>query len=753
MKKIYSFLMACVLGASALTATAERVVTAMTNRGPQLTSFDQLEVGKKVLFRATSRDGYLFENVFSNNENKLWLSRGVPSSGTSSYYLFTIASFENAGSQATITITTPKGFSMPNLVSGSSPVINEQSVAATFTLTRANTQDPTVGDSIWYIQDEGGMYFNGNQLLTNSPIFGTYGTFAGWSASGENSKYQIFLPETVTSTLYQVTVNGVDENTNALYATKNYEVGLNDSILLPNIAGYKIDLDNSYLADGSPLTVSANNYFKVTGDADLTLIYKLNDLLFTPIDGTDTTWYFLKIRDNYYCYYNPETNANTAEGAVPTSATADNENPDAYLWAFAGDRENGFRLINKKAGNSLVLTAANVGNGDGNYLAASEGAPAELNTYMYGEPVNGKFYLQLKDVDNAYINQFGGAQNGKLRFYVAGDSKMDGGSHFKVVKYNADSVARVVRNATLAKYQEVVNAAGAVGGYTPEQTAELKAAVEAARAALATNAKADTTAAYNAYTALLAQTPIAFDPNATYVIKSAFDRSAHKDSTFGIFFREGIAEGDSLNRLKWGAIPAGVETNTGDPAFKFKFVAVNENASKVEPHEADSAYYYLTQTVGDKTYTMGHWAWGGTASMLTPEDAANATNNTGNTGIYNAKTIIQPGAYFGTHSFAHIFSYINGSGATAWDKVTVSTNQGNGNAAAVSGNIRTYNIVSKAVDTSWYLIPVEETVTAISAVEATKAAQAGTIYDLTGRKVSKAQKGLYIINGQKTVVK
>lgn len=747
MKKIYSFLMACVLGASALTATAERVVTAMTDRGSQLTSVDQLSQGKKVLFRATSRDGYLFEN-----ENKLWLSRGVPSSGTSSYYLFTVDTFEKSGEQAIITLKTPQNFFIPTLVSGNSPTINAESTAMQFTLTRANTQGAAVGDTIWYIQDLNGMYFNGNQLVNNSALFGTYGTFAGWNEAGGNSQYQIFLPEVTEETLYTVTVDGVNANADALYSTRTYEVGMGDSIILPAVAGYHIKLDETTY-NGEPIVVTSGNYFKVTGDGSVTVTYELNDLLFTPINGADTTWYFLKIRDNYYCYYNPETNAGTTDGAVPTSATADNENPDAYLWAFSGSRETGFRLINKKAGNSLVLTAADVIDGAANYLAPVEGADENLNTYMYGEPVNGKFNLQIKDVENAYINQYGGAQNGKLRFYVAGASKMDGGSHFKVVKYDADSVARVVRNATLAKYQEVVNAAGAVGGYTPEQTAELKAAVEAARAALATNAKADTTAAYNAYTALLAQTPIAFDPNATYVIKSAFDRSAHKDSTFGIFFREGIAEGDSLNRLKWGAIPAGVETNTGDPAFKFKFVAVNENASKVEPHEADSAYYYLTQTVGDKTYTMGHWAWGGTASMLTPEDAANATNNTGNTGIYNAKTIIQRGAYFGTHSFAHIFSYINGSGATAWDKVTVSTNQGNGNAAAVSGNIRTYNIVSKAVDTSWYLIPVAETVTAISAVEATKAAQAGTIYDLTGRKVSKAQKGLYIINGQKTVVK
>lgn len=748
MKKIYSFLMACVLGASALTATAERTVTAMTNRGPAVTSLDQITPGKKVLFRATSRDGYLFENVFSNNENKLWLSRGVPSSGTSSYYLFTVATYNNEGSQATFTLTTPKGYAVPELVSGQSPVIGANSVGTTFTLTQANTTNPALGDSIWYIQDLNGMYFNGNQLVSNNPLFGTYGTFAGWNEAGGNSQYQIFLPEVTEETLYTVTVDGVNANSDALYSTQTYEASMGDSIALPVVAGYHINFDETTY-NGQP--IAPGSYFKVTEDGSVIVNYEINDLLFTPINGADTTWYFLKIRDNYYCYYNPETNAGSAEGAVPTSATADNEHPDAYLWAFAGDRENGFHLINKKAGNSLVLTAADVTDGAANYLAPIEGADENLNTYMYGEPVNGKFNLQLKDVENAYINQYGGA-NGKLRFYVAGGSKMDGGSHFKVVKYDADSVARVVRNATLAKYQEVVNAAGAVGGYTPEETADLKAAVEVTRNALATYAYADTTAAYNAYTALLAKTKIAFDPTKTYVLKSAFDRSAHRDSTFGVFFREGVAEGDSLNRLMWGAIPAGVETNTGDPAFKFKFVAVGENASNVEPHETDSAYYYLTQTVGDKTYTMGHWAWGGTASMLTEQNVTDAAA-AGHTAIYNAKTIIQPGAYFGTHSFVHIFSYVNNEGQLRWDKVTVSTNQGNGNAAAVSGNIRTYNTVNKAIDNSWYLIPVTETVTAISAVEATKAAQAGTIYDLTGRKVSKAQKGLYIINGQKTVVK
>lgn len=50
MKKIYSFLMACVLGASALTATAERTVTAMISRGAAVTSPDQITPGKKSTF-------------------------------------------------------------------------------------------------------------------------------------------------------------------------------------------------------------------------------------------------------------------------------------------------------------------------------------------------------------------------------------------------------------------------------------------------------------------------------------------------------------------------------------------------------------------------------------------------------------------------------------------------------------------------------------------------------------------------------
>lgn len=747
MKKIYSFLMACVLGASALTATAERRVEAMTNRGVSVTSLDQLTTGAKVLFRATSRDGYLFENVFSNNQNKLWLSRGVPASGTSSYYLFTIEDYTNNGSEATFTLKTPKKFSVPELVSGSSPVIDENSVSTTFTLTKANITDPAEGDSIWYIMGQNGMYFNGNQLNSSNPLFGTYGTFAGWNQTGENSKYQIFLPEVEEKTLYTVTVTGVDVQSNGLYDPKTYEVGLNDSILLPTVAGYHIDLESSYLADNTPLVVS-NNYVKVTGDMDISLSYVLNDLLFTPINGTDTTWYFLKIRDNYYCYYNPETNANTAEGAVPTSATADNKNPDAYLWAFAGDRENGFRLINKKAGNSLVLTAADVNNGAANYLA-SAGEAAELNTYMYGEPVNGKFYLQLKDVENAYINQFGGA-NGKLRFWVDGASKADAGSHFKVVKYDADSVKKVVFDAKLATFAPYIQSEGYVNGWTAEQLADLKAAVSAK----------DTTAADVALAVLVNQPKIAFDATKTYAIVSAYNRlqGDNAGKKFALAYGDTIATGDSLRRMTWSELPANIQDADAPAGYKWKFTEADaaRNVNELErlySGDDDSMHVFyaienqlLSSSVvagqNTKMY-VGDFQYGKKVPMVVSDEKFK---------MYLQVT--KTPAVFSILGF-HVGQ--NSAGETTYTRVGL--NPTGFSNTATQGYVQSANTlwVSGANTSAFYLLevtaPSANAVTGVSSVEATKAAQAGTIYDLTGRKVSKAQKGLYIINGQKTVVK
>lgn len=746
MKKIYSFLMACVLGASALTATAERRVEAMTNRGVSVTSLDQLTTGAKVLFRATSRDGYLFENVFSNNQNKLWLSRGVPASGTSSYYLFTIEDYTNNGSEATFTLKTPKKFSVPELVSGSSPVIDENSVSTTFTLTKANITDPAEGDSIWYIMGQNGMYFNGNQLNSSNPLFGTYGTFAGWNQTGENSKYQIFLPKVEEKTLYTVTVTGVDVQSNGLYDPKTYEVGLNDSILLPTVAGYHIDLESSYLADNTPLVVS-NNYVKVTGDMDISLSYVLNDLLFTPINGTDTTWYFLKIRDNYYCYYNPETNANTAEGAVPTSATADNKNPDAYLWAFAGDRENGFRLINKKAGNSLVLTAADVNNGAANYLA-SAGEAAELNTYMYGEPVNGKFYLQLKDIDNAYINQFGGA-NGKLRFWVDGSSKTDAGSHFKVVKYDADSVKKVVFDAKLATFAPYIQSEGYVNGWTAEQLADLKTAVSAK----------DTTAADAALAVLVNQPKIAFDATKTYAIVSAYNRlqGDNAGKKFALAYGDTIATGDSLRRMTWSELPANIQDADAPAGYKWKFTEADaaRNVNELErlySGDDDSMHVFyaienqllsLSVVAGQNTKMyVGDFQYGKKVPMVISDEKFK---------MYLQVT--KTPAVFSILGF-HVGQ--NSAGETTYTRVGL--NPTGFSNTATQGYVQSANTlwVSGANTSAFYLLevtaPSANAVTGVSSVEATKAAQAGTIYDLTGRKVSKAQKGLYIINGQKTVV-
>lgn len=744
MKKIYSFLAVCLLGLSALTASAERTVTAMTSRGTTVTSLDQLSSGATVLFRATSRDGYLFEN-----NSKLFLSQGVPASGISSYYLFKLSSFTNNGSDATVTIESPQGFAVPALSKGNNnPQLNASSVVSNFTITKADPSNPN--DSIWYIQDEAGLYFNGNQLNTRDTKFGLYGTFAGWDQAGENSRYQIFLPTTETKTLYEVTVNCVDTNFDGLRAPITQEVGLGDSILIPAIGGYHLDLAASTVtttAGGTtPITLSGN-YYKVTGDATLDLTYELNELLFNPISGTDTTWYFLKIRDNYYCFYNDALNDATANGAVPTAANADNKNPDAYLWAFEGDRTNGFRIYNKKAGANLVLTAADISNGSSNYLADKATGNPDLNTYAYKEPVDGKFTLHLLSEDNTYINQFGGT-TGKLKFYVH-TSGTDGGSLLKVIKYNADSVKQVVIDTKLSLHKAYIQGEGYVNGYTAAQLADLKAAVAAE----------DTTAADAALAALTAQTPIQFDPTKTYAMISAYGAltGANAGKKFALAFGDSIAAGDSLHRLTWSELPANIQDADAAAGYKWKFVngtaPVNVNTmERLYTGENDSMHVFYnienqllssTKVAGQQTQMyVGEFQYGQKVPMVAPDAKF---------GMYLQKT-----KYPSIFSILGFRTTVNNSGVTSYVRVGLSPVFSN---TAPSGYVQSSNNIwsTNQSTNAFYLLevtpPSSSAVTGISLVEAKQAVKDGVIYDLTGRKVTKATKGVYIINGQKTVVK
>lgn len=98
-----------------------------------------------------------------------------------------------------------------------------------------------------------------------------------------------------------------------------------------------------------PVTVTAE-----TSEVNLTMT---STLPFTISSSyADATWYYMTIRNQYYVIYNPnsENKTSTSSTTAKADAVAAAENA---LWAFTGDPFNGFKVMNKAAGDGMYLNS------------------------------------------------------------------------------------------------------------------------------------------------------------------------------------------------------------------------------------------------------------------------------------------------------------------------------------------------------------------------------------------------------------
>ncbi|MBR7028660.1 MAG: discoidin domain-containing protein [Bacteroidaceae bacterium] len=110
-------------------------------------------------------------------------------------------------------------------------------------------------------------------------------------------------------------------------------------------------------------------------------------------DATDPVWYYLKLKNANYPTYVSDGTPNVT---LPTS----NANNETVQWAFIGNPYAGFQIVNKAAGTSLVLgsaDAANDGNDGGNTYATLAAAGSQTYELWFPEAssnaTNG-FYLR-----------------------------------------------------------------------------------------------------------------------------------------------------------------------------------------------------------------------------------------------------------------------------------------------------------------------------------------------------------------------
>ena len=192
------------------------------------------------------------------------------------------------------------------------------------------------------------------------------------------------------------------------------------------------------------------------GTKDIEVAYN-GELPFTPSESFETAhWYYLKFtKDARYIRYNE------ADTYIPTDLDKiyANVDPEAYAWAFVGDPYGEYKLMNRKAGSTKVLSSTRYiydGNTGGNTcpLMKEESGINETTdnkTWIVDKStsiagVNGMFIgLKTSTNETKYMNS-----RGKLAFWTGGQGD---GSTFQTEEFNYMPAFVVAKEEALKSLQ------------------------------------------------------------------------------------------------------------------------------------------------------------------------------------------------------------------------------------------------------------------------------------------------------------
>ena len=226
-----------------------------------------------------------------------------------------------------------------------------------------------------------------------------------------------------------------------------------------------------------------------TADADETVeivcTVDTSVLPFVPsatYDDANMKWYYLKFHsDNGYYLHHDEGQNHIDLG----SKAIDNNNKDAYTWAFIGNPFDGYKIVNRAKGNGYILSssttmAGTTGSDTWPIVTEEASLPEGNNTYWIptssSHHTNG-FFLAQKDYPANRMND-----RGKLAYWTGGAGS---GSTFWVEERPMGPVAELealIASAEDLKTIVTDNQGSAIGKYSAETLATLTAAIETAKA-------------------------------------------------------------------------------------------------------------------------------------------------------------------------------------------------------------------------------------------------------------------------------
>ena len=311
MRKITSLLMLFLLavGASAAQTRTHYELKSLGNAVTELTE------GSKIIFHNTGRNTYLYLTDAFTPNTMVRANRTAPVQGTDvTAYLFTVK--KNA--DGTFSFVGHNNQYIGECGRNQDVYTKEEAQAGKYTVTLASGST-----NKFLLRGANGEYMNGKPE-----------TLTGWGGTGGNSQYEIFVPE-------------VEEVT---YAELRYQAKKDGQVLASTTAWQKVGsapvipeaIKNPYVTlTTDKTTVSAT-------DEEVNFTASYNAPFQFSADAEHATWYYLQLRPASNKSYLAADTENKMMGQAKNFNTAD------FKWAFVGN-PYALKVINKATGDEAAL--------------------------------------------------------------------------------------------------------------------------------------------------------------------------------------------------------------------------------------------------------------------------------------------------------------------------------------------------------------------------------------------------------------
>ena len=517
---------------------------------------------------------------------------------------------------------------------------------------------------------------------------------------------------------------------NYIFSGEEMFVDIDSIITAPDMGAlYTFNVEQTNLSGMNesdvPLTVTGDNIYEgafFTFYYDMNVPFKSTDV---AADGTvpeDATWYILRFRNDKVLTGNLTAEGAWNVGGVPVQLLILNAGAvidDYALWCIRDNGDGTYSLFNK-ANPGMVLSD------DGTVPAFVIATGAEVGVTLTSIGDGYGLIATQSNGTQAYLNDNGG--NGILYYWSAADE----GSKVTFEEYDPARYTFLLGRSAL-------NAINCINGYTEDQVEEIRGIIEEGNVELEQDVED--------MVLDLIETPaeelVQHNPSNGYAIISANEIYITRDNVkYALYL-----EGDSI--LSWK------EFNQHDPNFYFELG--NMETLTTEVSGEDSVVCSIKSITSGKYVDASEWAF---QQPLGASEEYNAETMR----FHLAPAVAEYSQESGEETVAAVpagfyidrWWYSGGNTDGAKVRCTMCMHAGTVD-ASTEGHIISYNTHGRSyanVFRFWDGGPIETVgIGSVTNDDNVNDGQNGAIYDLSGRRVEKAVKGIYIQNGKKVYVK